>query len=152
MNIGLGKLDGIDGGSLLCGHNGDEFRCCFFGRSGSGLPSFTPPGPFIREQIAGDVLEPVTRDRLAATGFLVAGPYDEIQNVAVPATGNEALREIIADVFEWLPTGAPRPPAGAANRVRPCSKRVSNRSMMFPRGPQARRASRRCAPSSPIAG
>ena len=42
-NIGLGKLDCIDGGSLLGGHNGDKFRRRCFGRSGSGLPSFTPP-------------------------------------------------------------------------------------------------------------
>ncbi len=32
---------------------------------------------FITEQVAGDVLEPVTRDGIAATGFLVAGPWDE---------------------------------------------------------------------------
>ena len=32
---------------------------------------------FITEQIAGDVLEPETRDGIAATGFLVAGPWDE---------------------------------------------------------------------------
>src|SRR5262249_26480948 len=40
-----------------------------------------PYPQFIKEQLAGDVLEPVTRDGIAATGFLVAGPWDEIQNV-----------------------------------------------------------------------
>ncbi len=40
-----------------------------------------PYPQFIREQLAGDVLRPATRDGIAATGFLVAGPWDEIQNV-----------------------------------------------------------------------
>ena len=33
---------------------------------------------FVREQLAGDVLEPVTRDGIAATGFLVAAPWDDV--------------------------------------------------------------------------
>jgi len=41
-----------------------------------------PYPQFVKEQLAGDMLEPVTRDGLIATGFLVAGPWDEIQNVA----------------------------------------------------------------------
>src|SRR5207237_7973683 len=36
---------------------------------------------FVKEQIAGDVLPPVTRDGITATGFLVAGPWDERQHV-----------------------------------------------------------------------
>ncbi len=41
-----------------------------------------PYAQFIKEQLAGDVLTPVTRDGIVASGFLVAGPWDEIQNVA----------------------------------------------------------------------
>ena len=37
-----------------------------------------PYDQFAREQIAGDVLEPVTSAGIAATGFLVAGPWDEV--------------------------------------------------------------------------
>jgi hypothetical protein len=40
-----------------------------------------PYPQFVAEQVAGDVMEPITRDGMAATGFLVAGPWDEIQNV-----------------------------------------------------------------------
>ena len=35
-----------------------------------------PYDRFVREQIAGDVLEPVTGEGIVATGFLVAGPWD----------------------------------------------------------------------------
>src|SRR5439155_1312487 len=33
---------------------------------------------FVKEQVAGDVLEPVTAEGVVATGFLVAGPWDEV--------------------------------------------------------------------------
>jgi hypothetical protein len=33
---------------------------------------------FVKEQIAGDVMQPVTPEGIAATGFLVAGPWDEV--------------------------------------------------------------------------
>ena len=39
-----------------------------------------PYDRFMREQIAGDVLSPPTREGIVATGFLVAGPYDEVGN------------------------------------------------------------------------
>jgi len=39
-----------------------------------------PYDQFMREQIAGDVIEPVTHDGIKATGFLVAGPWDEVGN------------------------------------------------------------------------
>jgi hypothetical protein len=39
-----------------------------------------PYDRFMREQIAGDVLDPPTRAGIIATGFLVAGPYDEVGN------------------------------------------------------------------------
>ncbi|HYO79807.1 MAG TPA: DUF1553 domain-containing protein [Bryobacteraceae bacterium] len=37
-----------------------------------------PYNHFIREQIAGDLLEPSNPDLVAATGFLVAGPWDQV--------------------------------------------------------------------------
>jgi hypothetical protein len=37
-----------------------------------------PYSRFVAEQIAGDVLEPVTPETIIATGFLVAGPWDEV--------------------------------------------------------------------------
>lgn len=52
-----------------------------------------PYQQFVREQLAGDVLAPATRDGLAASGFLVAGPYDEVQNVGVSATERLRSRE-----------------------------------------------------------
>ena len=39
-----------------------------------------PYARFVQEQLAGDVLEPRTRDGVAATGFLVAAPWDEVGN------------------------------------------------------------------------
>jgi hypothetical protein len=39
-----------------------------------------PYNQFIREQLAGDVLEPVTQDGIVATGLLVAGPWDQAGN------------------------------------------------------------------------
>src|SRR5262245_33664336 len=42
------------------------------------LNSDNPYSQFVKEQIAGDVLEPATRAGIAATGFLVAGPWDEV--------------------------------------------------------------------------
>lgn len=43
-----------------------------------------PYGQFVEEQIAGDILWPNTRDGIAATGFLAAGPWDFIGHVEVP--------------------------------------------------------------------
>lgn len=40
-----------------------------------------PYNQFIREQIAGDILFPHDRDRMAATGFLVSGPWDQVSVV-----------------------------------------------------------------------
>lgn len=36
-----------------------------------------PYAQFVREQIAGDVLDPLNPDAIVATGFLAAGPWDE---------------------------------------------------------------------------
>jgi mono/diheme cytochrome c family protein len=48
---------------------------------------------FVREQIAGDVLEPATRDGIAATGFLVAGPWDEANQIQKSVTMRQRVRE-----------------------------------------------------------
>lgn len=40
-----------------------------------------PFGTFVREQIAGDVLNPESADGLIATGFLAAGPWDFVGHV-----------------------------------------------------------------------
>ncbi len=45
------------------------------------IDSFNQDKPylqFIKEQLAGDVLEPSTKEGVIATGFLVAGPWDEV--------------------------------------------------------------------------
>ena len=45
-----------------------------------------PYARFVQEQVAGDVLEPVTADGVVATGFLAAGPWDFIGHAEVPET------------------------------------------------------------------
>jgi mono/diheme cytochrome c family protein len=52
-----------------------------------------PYTEFVREQIAGDVLEPVSREGIAATGFLVAGPWDEANQLQKSATMRQRVRE-----------------------------------------------------------
>ncbi|MEY2409838.1 MAG: hypothetical protein QOF48_2508 [Verrucomicrobiota bacterium] len=52
-----------------------------------------PYARFVAEQIAGDVLEPLTREGIAATGFLVAGPYDEAGNSSVSTLLKARIRE-----------------------------------------------------------
>ena len=52
-----------------------------------------PYGEFVRKQIAGDRIEPVTPDGIAATGFLVAGPWDEAGNGQVSVVMRERVRE-----------------------------------------------------------
>ncbi len=52
-----------------------------------------PYAQFIREQIAGDAIEPVTRDGIVATGFLTAGPFDEAGNTSVSASLKARIRE-----------------------------------------------------------
>ncbi len=52
-----------------------------------------PYRQFVREQIAGDVLEPVTRDGIIATGFLVAGPWDEANQIQSSLTMKQRVRE-----------------------------------------------------------
>jgi hypothetical protein len=53
----------------------------------------TPYALFVTAQLAGDALEPRTREGLAATGFLVAGPYDEAGNNSASALLKARIRE-----------------------------------------------------------
>ena len=48
---------------------------------------------FAREQIAGDVLAPVTRDSLIATGFLVSGPSDTVGFMSSVPVQREMVRQ-----------------------------------------------------------
>jgi mono/diheme cytochrome c family protein len=43
-----------------------------------------PYGRFVEEQIAGDVLHPLTQDGIEALGFISAGPWDLIGHMEVP--------------------------------------------------------------------
>jgi mono/diheme cytochrome c family protein len=52
-----------------------------------------PYTQFVREQIAGDVLEPATRAGIVATGFLVAGAWDEANQIQKSAVMRERVRE-----------------------------------------------------------
>jgi hypothetical protein len=64
-----------------------------------------PYPQFIKEQLAGDVLQPFSRDGVIATGFLVAGPWDEVQNVGKSKlermrTHEEQMEELIGAVSQ----------------------------------------------------
>jgi mono/diheme cytochrome c family protein len=64
-----------------------------------------PYPQFIQEQLAGDALTPITHDGLAATGFLVAGSWDEIQNVGASKlerlrAREEQMEELVAAVSQ----------------------------------------------------
>ncbi len=48
---------------------------------------------FAREQIAGDVLAPVTRDGVVATGFLVSGPSDTVGFMSSVPVQREMVRQ-----------------------------------------------------------
>ncbi len=52
-----------------------------------------PYDQFMREQVAGDVLQPVTSDGIVATSFLVCGPYDQAGNSQKNATQRAITRE-----------------------------------------------------------
>lgn len=52
-----------------------------------------PYNQFVREQIAGDAIAPVTAQGIAATGFLVAGSWDALARVTPSALGRLQSRE-----------------------------------------------------------
>jgi hypothetical protein len=52
-----------------------------------------PYAQFVKEQLAGDVLKPVTTDGVIGTGFLVAGPFDQAGNGAASALIRAKARE-----------------------------------------------------------
>jgi hypothetical protein len=52
-----------------------------------------PYDQFVREQLAGDVLSPPRREGIVATGFLVAGPWDEAGYTSASALLKERIRE-----------------------------------------------------------
>ncbi len=59
------------------------------------ISSFNQDKPypqFVREQLAGDVLEPVTRESIAGTGFLVAAPWDDVGHSQQSATMRARVR------------------------------------------------------------
>ena len=70
------------------------------------IGSFNEDKPYLlfaRQQIAGDVLEPVTHESITATGFLVSGPTDEVGlTSAVPEqramVREDQLEEMLATV------------------------------------------------------
>src|SRR5262249_17466442 len=72
------------------------------------IQSFNSDKPypqFIKEQLAGDVVSPPSRDGVIATGFLVAGPWDEIQNVGKSKlerqrAHEEQMEELVAAVSQ----------------------------------------------------
>lgn len=64
-----------------------------------------PYDQFVREQIAGDALKPMTAAGVAATGMLVAGPWDAVQRVTPSKFGRlqsreEQLEEIVGAVCQ----------------------------------------------------
>ena len=64
-----------------------------------------PYDEFVREQISGDVQTVQTGDSIAATGFLVAGPWDAVQRVTPSKLGRlqsreEQLEEIVSGVSQ----------------------------------------------------
>jgi len=61
-----------------------------------------PYNQFIREQLAGDVIEPVTQEGIIATGFLVAGPWDQAGNSSASPSVRAMVRE--AELEDMLGT------------------------------------------------
>ena len=85
------------------GFEHDKFRPYAWRYRDYVIDSFNSDKPynrFVTEQLAGDMLQPTTRDGLVATGFLVAGPWDEVQYVsASQAERKRAHEEQIAEIL-----------------------------------------------------
>src|SRR5262249_8677660 len=59
-----------------------------------------PYDRFVQEQLAGDVLDPVTCDGIVAAGFLTAGPWDEVGHTAAsPSVRARAREEELEDLI-----------------------------------------------------
>jgi hypothetical protein len=56
-----------------------------------------PYGPFVMEQIAGDVLNPGDTDAVIATGFIAAGPWDFVGHVELREDTVEKLKTRVLD-------------------------------------------------------
>ena len=68
-----------------------------------------PYAEFVRDQIAGDVRPDATSDTIAATGFLVAGPYDEANNIqANPVMKARSREEELEDIVAAVVADVPR--------------------------------------------
>lgn len=52
-----------------------------------------PYDQFVREQLAGDVLQAATQESIAATGFLVGGPWDQVGHGSASAKERAITRE-----------------------------------------------------------
>jgi hypothetical protein len=61
-----------------------------------------PYGQFVREQVAGDVLEPGDRRGLIATGFIAAGPWDFVGHVELREGTVDKLKAQLIDRDDML--------------------------------------------------
>ncbi len=59
-----------------------------------------PYAQFVREQIAGDAFVPASQDGIAATGFLVAGPWDQVGNLV--ASGSILRKQVREEELEEM--------------------------------------------------
>lgn len=85
------------------GFEEDQFRDHAWRYRDYVIDSFNADKPytqFVREQIAGDAIEPVTAEGMIATSFLVAGPWDFAQKVSKSET--EILRAREAQMEELV--------------------------------------------------
>lgn len=90
------------------GFENDKFRDHAWPYRDFVIQSFNADKPyplFIQQQLAGDVLQPITRDGVIGSGFLVAGPWDEVQNVGKSKlermrTHEEQIEELIGAVSQ----------------------------------------------------